>query len=619
MKSLTENIETLELISIQYEIAQSLNPNLDLRALCRRYMETCIRRLSAKAIHLYMPVKKAAEIFEESEITHSNWGRISMPKRSACFPEHVEEIAAYVEQYVQNYDPSKAEEFFINHFCHGDTHYHCFTMADMAALVIEKDSQQLPEQIINALAPIVKELFFVCQLSLQHLQVVNQVERRLKAEQQLTYIAYHDELTKLPNRISLIKSLDKEIESCRQTEQTGILVYIDLDYFRDINDSLGHVIGDKLLQQVSARLKTVTIKGEILSRLSSDEFVILCPSQYQPHVRIDQLLVDINTCFAPQFNISDRSLKMNASIGVTHYSSASENAYTVLMQSDLAMSKAKKNTGVSIEFYQSDMERDARRRFMLDTDMRKAAANNEYELVIQPQVNHKGMIIGGETLMRWYHPELGTISPVEFIEIAEKTGFIIELGEWIFEQACMYVKQMQCYPVLQHLKLAINLSAKQFYQPNFVNRIKEILNHYQTPSDKIELELTESIMLEDAELTIRKINQLKRLGIEISIDDFGTGYSSLSYLKHLPIDRIKIDRSFVTNIDHRPDNAAIVEAIVMMANRFDLKLIAEGVENESEVKFLKSMGCVEYQGYYFYQPMSFADFLKEFSHQKVVE
>ena len=609
MNTTETNISTLELVSIQYEIAQSLNANMSLRALCRRYMETCLRRLSAKAIHLYLPLSNTDNTFSDSEIVYKSWGRISMPKVSASFPENVDEIRSSFAKLIKNYTPEQSEKLLLKQFTHNQTYYNTFTLSPLGVLIIEKENKPLPEQIINALAPAVKDLFNVCQLSIRHSQVLNEVERRKAAEEKLSYIAFHDELTGLPNRISLIKKLEQEISHCIKTQQEGMLVYVDLDYFRDINDSLGHVIGDKLLQQVASRLTNIIDEDETLFRVSSDEFIFLCPSHLNCQDRLSQLTIDINTCFSLVFPIENRDLEISASVGITHFSSSSKSAYSILMQSDLAMSKAKKNAGFSIELYQKDMERTALRRFLLDSDMRKGIAQNEFELVVQPQVNQLGEIISAETLIRWKHPELGMISPVEFINIAEKTGFIITLGEWIFEQACIYVKQLEEQNINKNLRLAINLSAKQFYQLNFVNRIKCIIDKHKVPASKIELELTESIMLENAELTIRKIKQLKRLGIEISIDDFGTGYSSLSYLKNLPIDRIKVDRSFVTNIDNLSDNTAIVEAIVLMANRFNLKLIAEGVENKSEVEYLTSIGCYEFQGFYFYKPMPFNDFL----------
>lgn len=609
MQTTEENISTLELVSIQYEIAQSLNANLGLRALCRRYMETCLRRLSAKAIHLYMPVSDTDNTFKDSEVVYQGWGRISMPKVSVNFPENVIEIRHAFADLIENTKPDERDKLFLKQFSHNQTYYNTFSLPEKAILVIEKDKIPLPEQIINALSPAVKDLFNVCQLSIQHSQVLNEVERRKAAEEKLSYIAFHDELTGLPNRISLIKQLEQEINHCQKTQQEGMLVYVDLDYFRDINDSLGHVIGDKLLQQVASRLTNIIDEDETLFRVSSDEFIFLCPSHLNCQDRLSQLTIDINTCFTLLFPIEDRDLEISASVGITHFSASSKSAYSILMQSDLAMSKAKKNAGFSIELYQSDMERTARRRFLLDSDMRKGIAQNEFELVLQPQVNQLGEIISAETLIRWQHPELGMISPVEFINIAEKTGFIITLGEWIFEQACMYLKQLEEKSANKNIRLAVNLSAKQFYQLNFVNRIKCLIDKHDICANKLELELTESIMLENAELTIRKIKQLKRLGIDISIDDFGTGYSSLNYLKNLPIDRIKIDRSFVINIDKHSDNTAIVEAIVLMANRFNLKLIAEGVENKAEADYLTSIGCYEFQGFHFYKPMPFNEFL----------
>ena len=610
MAHLTSSLETLELVSIQYEITHSLNASMDIKALCRRYMETCIRRLSVKAVHLYIPKEHAEDLFEQSEISYKQWGRFSMPSRHSCLPEQVPEIKRFVDNLIKQ--PPPENKIVTQQFIYRQTYYHTFTLRDRAVLVIERADSALPSQIINALIPAVRDLFYVCSSSLQHAQVVNEVERRKQAEYQLKFLAFHDELTGLPNRVSIINTLNQELKVCKANLSSGALIYIDLDGFRDINDSLGHRIGDLLLRKVSERLSDCCEQEQVLSRISSDEFVIFCPSSTYSNALIDKMLKKVSFCFEPPFIIGSRSMEISASIGVTRFSHQSSSAYSIFMQSDLAMSKAKRNSGVSIEFYQSEMELEAKRRFKLDTDMRKALNHNEFSLFIQPQVDQHGVITGGEALIRWQHPELGFISPLEFIGIAEKTGFIVPLGEWVIKQACQYLEVLQQRVETQHLKIAVNLSTKQFYQSDFIDNVSRIVENATVPSTHVELELTESVMLEDTDLAVSKINHLKSLGFEISIDDFGTGYSSLSYLKHLPINTIKIDRSFVTHIEQHEDNQAIVEAIMLMARRFKLGLIAEGVERLEEVISLKEMGCDAFQGYYFYKPMPFDEFLHLF-------
>lgn len=604
MNSTNFNIDTLELVSIQYEIAQSLNGQLELRDFCRNYMETCLRRLSVRAVHLYLP-SSDLNLFQAHELTHLTLGRISMPKRSSCFPEQLVEIVSYMEREEQ----LKAGEVNTELLLVNNVYYHCFKVASSAVLIFERIGTPLPNYVIRALTTPVSYLFNMCNSAIKHLQILEEIEQRTLVEKKLAHIAYHDELTNLPNRTALVSKLDEQIIACNEHIKQGALIYVDLDYFRDINDSLGHVIGDELLKEVAHRLQVHIPEGGLLSRISSDEFIFLCSPASQVQAQAKLLISNITSCFTENFYIDERDIKVSASIGVTYYSAQSQSAYHTLMQGDLAMSSAKKRTGVSVEFYQADMENKAQRRFMLDTDMRSAIARNEFFLVLQPQVDSTGRIIGAECLMRWLHPKLGYISPIEFIEIAEKTGFIIELGDWIIEQACSFVKQLQLKKSTQNIRIAINLSAKQFYQVNFIKRIEEIIHRHSIPAGSLEIELTESVMLENVDLAINKMCQLTALGIETSIDDFGTGYSSLSYLKQLPIDKIKVDRSFVTQIHNNSDNRTIVEAIVLMARGFNLKLIAEGVENKKELDVLNEIGCHEYQGFYFYKPMMFDELI----------
>ena len=598
-------LATLELVSIQYEITRSLNANADLRSLCRRYMETCIRRLSVRAAYLYMPTKYTGALFSANEITCNDLGRICMPNITACFPEQVPAIKAFFTEILS--EPS-VEHVVTKHVVYQGTYYHLFAFTAHTFFVLERNHTPLPQLVINAITPAVEDLFYVCRASLQHSQVVSEVERRKQAEQQLTFIAFHDQLTGLPNRTHLINELNQHIELCQHHELSGAIIYIDLDSFRDINDSLGHLVGDELLCQVAQRLQKICLEQEVLGRFSGNAFVILCPSQLNLPQYLELLLRKVHQCFSSNYLIDDRSIDVNASIGVTYFSASSCDAYTVYMQADLAMSKAKVSTGTSSVFYQQDMEKQTRRRYLLDTDMRKALTQQDFFMVAQPQVNQLGEIIGAELLIRWQHSQLGFISPDEFIGIAEKTGFIIPLGEWIFEQACLCITSLQTLPLKNPIKLAINVSAKQFYQVDFIERISVIINKHHIKVSDIELELTESAMLEDIDLAVAKITALKQIGFELSIDDFGTGYSSLSYLKHLPVDKIKIDRSFVSLIDKRDDSRAIVEATMLIARTFKLGLIAEGVETQAEVDTLIGIGCHAFQGYFFHKPMPIDDF-----------
>lgn len=441
------------------------------------------------------------------------------------------------------------------------------------------------------------------------------ITEQKKHEHELAFNASHDLLTGLPNRSLLQNRLSQSMKTRARNQREVAILFIDLDGFKSINDGLGHSIGDEVLRQVSARINSQIRPSDTLARMGGDEFVLLIPDfteANQLNALIERLLINIST----PLEISGREVQITASIGISISSADINEPMELVKQADLAMYQAKKLGRNNAQWYIPDMEKALNKRLTLKVMLKQAITNQELELYYQPQVEAgSGQLIGLEALLRWKHPELGFISPDEFIPIAEETGLIIEIGQWVIEQAATYNRSLQ-ERGLAHLIMAVNLSSIQFQRSEFVEQLEKTLCQSQLEPKWFELELTESLLLENFEQVVHKLQQLKHLGIHIAIDDFGTGYSSLNYLKVLPIDKLKIDKSFIRELVTDQKDAAITRAIIAMAHELDLKVIAEGVETLPQALLLYENSCDELQGYYFSKPLPAVQlelFLKHYS------
>ncbi len=444
---------------------------------------------------------------------------------------------------------------------------------------------------------------------------IRDVTDRKKAEARIERLAFYDALTNLPNRRLLLDRLEQEIFRARRTGNFGAMLFLDLDRFKNINDSLGHPIGDALLQEVAKRLLQELRAEDTVSRLGGDEFVVLLSELDKNPTAAASLAQQnaerISNKLAEKYIIDGHELHITPSIGVAMFPSDISNTETgddILRFADTAMYRAKDDGRDTIRFFLPSMQSAADTRLAVEKELRYALERNELFLHFQPQVNGKGEVLGAETLARWIHPEKGFISPATFIPIAEATGLILPIGEWVLRTACKHLKEWEDQGLtINHL--AVNVSPRQFRQPNFVNQVIEILEETGANPAHLGLELTEGIVIDNIFDTIKKMKALKALGIELSIDDFGTGYSSLTYLKKMPLDILKIDQSFVRDVEKDSNDAAIVETIIAMANHLDLKVIAEGVETEAELSFLEEKGCPVYQGYFFSKPLQLDQFI----------
>jgi diguanylate cyclase (GGDEF)-like protein/PAS domain S-box-containing protein len=441
-------------------------------------------------------------------------------------------------------------------------------------------------------------LFDERQRVIYSISLVHDITPHLQAQQEIRQLAYFDTLTGLPNR-QLFRDRCADLLTQAGKNPVGVLI-LDLDRFKGINDTFGHEVGDLLLQAVSERLVGRLEKGAILARLGPDEFAVALPDIDSPE-KLSFLAEKILLVLSAPVELESQPLFCSVSIGLALYPSDGSNVDTLVKHAGVALHRAKEQ-GASYRFYAPEMNLVTGQRLAMETHLRQALERQELSLHYQPQIELvSGRVIGMEALLRWDSPALGSISPARFIPLAEETGLILPIGEWVLETACQQARKWH-QAGFAGLRMAVNISACQFKQADFVDRIDRILQTTGLDPKYLEVELTEGIVMERSEETLLTLTDLKVRGIKLAIDDFGTGYSMLSYLKYFPIDRIKIDRSFVRDITTDSDDAAITEAIVVMAHSLKLKVVAEGVETEEQLEFLRRCGCEEVQGYYFSRP-----------------
>ncbi len=439
------------------------------------------------------------------------------------------------------------------------------------------------------------------------------------AEKEIEKLAFYDPLTGLPNRRLLHERLAHELNLARRYQRAGVLLFLDLDRFKHINDSLGHSVGDELLIETARRLQSILRETDTAVRIGGDEFIVLGSAQDGIHSDLTEqshvIAEKINKVILEPYHIGGHELYISASIGITLYTGIDETVDLLLKRADTAMYQAKDAGRNTYRFYQQSMQEAADARLDIEKNLRSAILNDEFKIYYQPQHSDENKIIAVEALMRWNNSNLGIIPPAEFIPIAEESGLILKIGQWVIETVCEQIISWDSLNVaVQHI--AINISAKQFHQADFVSNLVHTVTDYQIQPKRIILEITEVVFIGNIEDAIDKMNALKQKGFRFSIDDFGTGYSSLTYLKRLPFDQLKIDQSFVKEFVNRPADVAIVKAICTMAKGLGLELIAEGVETEEHLAFLSGFGCHGFQGNYFSKPLTtgkLREYLKEFN------
>jgi len=430
-----------------------------------------------------------------------------------------------------------------------------------------------------------------------HEGTVEDITEQKRAQQQVNFLAYYDPLTGLPNRILLQERLREALSSFHQGRRTALL-FLDLDRFKLINDSLGHSFGDLLLRQVADRLQAELRKQDTVARVGGDEFLIMLPG-VDRIAEAESTAARIVDSLTGPFRIQGRTLNVSCSLGISIYPEHGRDEETLIKNADAAMYTAKEKGCNGFCLFTEEMNTRVMERLTLENTLRGAVEREELFLIYQPQIEiSTGRVVGLEALLRWQHPEHGLIAPDRFIRVAENTGLILPIGEWALRTACRQIVRWQSAG-LPIVPVAVNVSAVQFRQEGFRDLIRRILEETALPPEYLQLELTESLLLTNADVVFKILHELQGMGLRLVIDDFGTGYSSLSYLRHFPVTKLKIDRSFISDVAINADDAAITTAIISMARGLNLKVLAEGVESETQLAFLRDHGCDEYQGFYF--------------------
>ncbi|MFT5594438.1 MAG: diguanylate cyclase (GGDEF)-like protein/PAS domain S-box-containing protein [Oceanicoccus sp.] len=423
--------------------------------------------------------------------------------------------------------------------------------------------------------------------------------------QQIEYLGIKDPLTELYNRFKFNDELVQAVNHAKQSGEHFAMLFIDLDRFKNINDSLGHQLGDRLLQKVAQRLQSILPREHFLARMGGDEFVILMRN-VEKTSDIEVFASDINRHLRQVFRVDSYELRTSCSIGISLCPSHSEHSHILWRYADTAMYQVKNRGGDGFQFFTQEMGDMVQHRINIEHSFMPAFDDQQFELFYQPQVDiHTNEILGCEALIRWFHPELGAISPAEFIPIAEETGFIHTLGDWILEQSLLQLKEWLLYN--PKFVMSVNVSALQVTE-DFPKKVKQLLTKYDIDGASIELEITETLLMENIDFILPLLNEIKESGVGFAIDDFGTGYSSLSYLRYLPIKKLKIDRAFIMNIENNNDDKNMVKAIIAMSKSMNLIVLAEGIENQVQLNLLRELLCERYQGYFFNKPLDRSTF-----------
>lgn len=435
------------------------------------------------------------------------------------------------------------------------------------------------------------------------------ITERKQAQALIEHQAFYDALTNLPNRRLILDRLNQELSSARRHQYYGAMLFLDLDRFKTLNDSMGHAVGDLLLQEMAKRLSSEVRKEDTVARLGGDEFVILLPNlsndKKAATTMAGSIAKKIHSVVCRPYRLEGHDFDFSPSIGVTLYPFANDTADEVLKHADTAMYRAKSKGRNAICFYESSMQVEADKRLKLENELRVALEQNQLMLYYQTQFDKEGQLIGAEALLRWNHPQRGIVEPGKFIALAEEVNLIQPIGNWVLETAVRQLCEWRRTGLFANDEyVAVNVSPKQLQMDDFVSEVARIIDHYNAPPQCLKLELTENVLLHDMHDVVNKMKKLQAVGVTFSMDDFGTGFSSLSYLKRLPFDQIKIDKTFIRDVSKDVNDAAIVETIIAMAEHLNLKVIAEGVETQDELDFLQGRGCNHYQGFYFSEPLN---------------
>ena len=603
---------TVKFLAIQNQLLLSIGGSFLAREAMLIFMKAAVKYLELTSIHLY--------IFDDPTIKNSLLSRYqSLPNVNVDIDkEHV------LNDLKDCVDPTNAISHYTEKLHNSEITVYPFS--SFGIMILENNIGVATDYLNNLLSPVIQKLAEYYNACIIQQDLLKETKANKDAQIAYEQKAKIDSLTNLPNRREFHYSLSREISNALRYNHYGALMYIDLDNFKNVNDSLGHSIGDILLTLVAKRLKEQKREGDVVFRLGGDEFVYILSNIGESETDATNTTIAVANriieSLEKPIEINEFSLHITPSIGIAIFPDGfgdGNDSENVLRHADTAMYRAKKHGKNCYEFFNPEMHIEASKRLIIEDHLRKAIKNNEFNLVYQPIVDINEKIIGAETLVRWHNPVLGDVSPDEFIYIAEESNLILELSNWITHHACEYAESV--YKSLDEDSsfsyISINVSPRQFIQSDFVESMTSVMESYAVPSSFIKLEFTENILLDNIDLTIEKMEKLRENNIDFLLDDFGTGYSSLSYLHRLPINVLKVDKSFVDDLSSAENNTqAIVNAILVMAKELGIECIIEGVELEQDVEYFKHKNVYGMQGYYYYKPVSGEELLKLLSNRK---
>jgi len=600
--------KALFLISLQHELAMAIGNKLDLKAMLKIFLKVCFNRLDLTSAHIYVYCDQSGMPCKSLPLKGSSYQHfLSIPKNKNGLPWSKNTRLANFARQLNNSKKS------ISFQCDNGQYLFGFIIPEYGLLTFETH-YELANEVQKALQPILQKLATSCYTSIVHDSLVKEINSRQLIEEKVAFQAQHDGLTGLFNRQHINFLLGNALEDARTNEKAGSVVFIDLNRFKPINDAMGHTVGDKILLTLAQRLNSLNTEHMDIGRFGGDQFIILLKNLREDYQEtIDQLIAQINQLLTTPFIINTNSYKLTCSIGYALFPLQSSTVNNLIKFADIAMYEAKRAKTQRGKQYQRVMSEKIKKRLAYVDDMKQGLERGDFQLYYQAQYNHYGDIIGAEALLRWQHPVHGKESPGLYIPIAEESDLILSIGQWVLEQACRDIKKLEQLSLPESFnKIAINISAKQLIQHDFKESILKAIKQNDIPAKRLALELTENLLVENIEDSIKLIASLKENAIDCAIDDFGTGYSSLTYLKRIPASVLKIDRSFVTNIAQSSESAAIASMIISLGKTLNMDILAEGVETQEELNCLKELGCFHYQGFYFSGPLPFNEFAQLF-------
>ena len=601
---------TLQIISIQHELAMNIGLDLQLESMLNAFMQRALNRLSLRAVVMYVFNQNGNPVDTLSGTEEHSF---------YCYPK--------TENKMQNWLADQATQFFALqqdtylHIEQESHQYYFLHVPKFGVLILQRMHQPIDEMVMAALLPLLSKLSASCRACQEHQNLIEEIEARKNAESLLIRQSLLDSLTGLSNRKRFNIDLVKALSNNKNSRMLGAIFIIDLDRFKVINDSLGHGIGDEVLKVIGHRLLKYLSEGETLARTGGDEFVLLVTrlstQRTSAMSRAQKIAEELSAIIAEPVQVEENLINISSSTGINLFPAEYDGELTTEQQRDLlvknanlALYKVKHTNRNGFCFFSKELQSLSERKTKIEKQLRTAVVSNEFEVYYQPLVTKDGQILGGEALLRWSNADLGHISPADFIPIAEESGLILEIGSWVIEQVCAFIHLMEVSKQVNTPKyISVNVSPRQFTHHNFADRLISILSKYNVDSKRIRIEITEGVAIDNIDLTVQKIQRLKDHGVVCMLDDFGSGYSSLSYLHQLPLQTIKIDRSFISNIDTSKNHRVIVDSIIDICEHFSLECIVEGVETRGEFDYLATKNITSFQGYYFHRPMPKAQFL----------